>query len=326
MNAIALTVLLTTTGIAAAHFDPKPIREWPAPGEFVSFAGRSDEAIFERMSRGLRRVALSSGEVLSDRTNRLGGDVIPETEKGDASPDGSLYAMSTETGIEVVDLASGRLWARGHGAGSLRFTPDGQAVLGVQGPLLSCDLIRGDSLSRVWQLEVPRMELLKLAVSIPARIAAVVARDWQGGRHLLIFRLSAGHERATYSTSLSAPAGWGIEDLAFSPDGRFLAAGVNGRGLAVWDIASTHLLWHNDERAMFEGRSITYSPDGTLIASGGSGISVRDAATGRVLQRWMAHGPDGVLSVAFAPDGTQLVSIGFNRRAAIWRLRPAVTR
>src|SRR5690349_10203952 len=108
MNAIALAVLVTISGIAAAHFDPKPIREWAAPGDFVSFAGRSDEAIFERMSLGLRRVALSSGEVLSERASRLGGDVIPETEKGEASPDGSLYAMNTETGIEVVDLASGR--------------------------------------------------------------------------------------------------------------------------------------------------------------------------------------------------------------------------
>jgi len=111
-----------------------------------------------------------------------------------------------------------------------------------------------------------------------------------------------------------------VQSLAFSPDGRQLAAawgctGKNqGANLATFDIPSGRKAWERSERGLHV-LSLAYSPDGRTIACGcglfndyttiGFG-RLRGAASGEPVGPPITGGPGGVLSVSFAPDGRSL--------------------
>lgn len=95
-------------------------------------------------------------------------------------------------------------------------------------------------------------------------------------------------------------------DVAFSPDGRWIASiGGDGNVLvtSVATGAERTLSGHNGEVA-----GIAFSPDSTLVASGGSDGEVRlwqlDGDGERVLGRHAGR----VFSLAFSPDGRRLVT------------------
>jgi len=63
-----------------------------------------------------------------------------------------------------------------------------------------------------------------------------------------------------------------IEGLAFSPDGRLLAAALSDGTMSIWDAAGQALAEVKGERGGFH--SIAFSPDGKTIFTGGSDTTV----------------------------------------------------
>ena len=111
-----------------------------------------------------------------------------------------------------------------------------------------------------------------------------------------------------------------VQALAFSPDGRRLAAawGFTGKNqgavLAVFDMPGGRKVWEKPERGP-QILSLAYSPDGRSIGSGCGWFTeaaavgfarLRDGATGEPVGPSITGGPGGVLCVAFSPDGRQL--------------------
>jgi WD40 repeat protein len=104
---------------------------------------------------------------------------------------------------------------------------------------------------------------------------------------------------------------YGMDALAFSPDGKTLATGSNEGFVRLWDIETgeAYRTWQPSERGAIE--SVAYSPDGKILATGNTegNIMLWDAESAKLL-RTMSEEPL-VRHLVFSPDGATLVSGGY---------------
>src|SRR5262245_61404203 len=100
----------------------------------------------------------------------------------------------------------------------------------------------------------------------------------------------------------------GFNSVAFSPDGRIIAAGSDDCTIKLWD-AQTGQLLRSLEGHTNSVLSVAFSPDGQVLASGSYDNSVKlwAVASGQLLRSLEGH-TNSVQSVAFSPDGQVLAS------------------
>ena len=131
-----------------------------------------------------------------------------------------------------------------------------------------------------------------------------------------------------------------VRSLAWSPDGASLASGSVDHRVRVWDMHSIqtaelaetpnqeHPLHQEQFLAptmrVFEGHTkevwtVAFSPDSTVLASGGGDCMIKlwDVKTGRVLKTLHGH-TDWVRSLAFSSDGAILVSGSGDCTVRLW--------
>jgi WD40 repeat protein len=110
-----------------------------------------------------------------------------------------------------------------------------------------------------------------------------------------------------------------VTSFAFSPDGRTLASGDDARTVRLWDVVS-----HRQVGAPLIGHnesvtSVTFSPDGKSLASGSEDGTIRlwNVATHQQLDR-LVGGNGFVNSVAFSRDGRTLASGNGDGTIRLW--------
>jgi WD40 repeat protein len=175
----------------------------------------------------------------------------------------------------------------------------------------------------------------------------VAFQSWQGNRigaaELTLDACPAGlrnwewHylKRLCHAELLNLPRANSAFDVAYSPDGKRLAA-TSGADLTLWDaLTGKELLFLPGQPDDGQLTGIAFSPDGKRLAVAGGSISsrrpddgkqgkpanrgfvrIRDAATGQDLLTLPGH-DDIAFGVAFSPDGKRVASAGG------WGERPA---
>ena len=108
-----------------------------------------------------------------------------------------------------------------------------------------------------------------------------------------------------------------ITTLAYSSNGSYLAAGTSRASIGVWDITTATLLRCLDVHSGI--CSIAFSPDGGILASGGSNLHLWSVATGMPLWKLRGHA-SAVRSLCFSPDGTQLASASNDHQIRMWSI------
>ena len=114
------------------------------------------------------------------------------------------------------------------------------------------------------------------------------------------------------STSLSEPIGHPISVYVVDTNGN-----RTWRFFTLWNVATVSSDIATLEHTA-EIRSVSFSPDGSLLAAGASNGAtfVWDIDTGKMVESLTGHG--GIISLSFSPDGSLLAAGSFDSRVFVW--------
>jgi WD40 repeat protein len=118
-------------------------------------------------------------------------------------------------------------------------------------------------------------------------------------------------------------SGASVNGVAFSPDGKVLAAGSGDGQVRLWDVTTEReigrpLGQYTHADAIY---CIAFTPDGAMLAAAGKDNVVRlwDIATGKeVAQPLGSPGGRGIASLAISPDGDLLATGGYDGTVQFW--------
>ncbi|HEY4424404.1 MAG TPA: hypothetical protein VGN10_09370 [Pyrinomonadaceae bacterium] len=107
-----------------------------------------------------------------------------------------------------------------------------------------------------------------------------------------------------------------VAHAEFSHDGKFIVTRTMDNKVRLWDAEAKKIITQFNDDA----NSATFSPDGKLIADGGTDGVIRlfNGTTGAPVHE--LHGHEGpVYRAVFSPDGNYLVSVGEDNTVRVWK-------
>jgi WD40 repeat protein/tRNA A-37 threonylcarbamoyl transferase component Bud32 len=237
------------------------------------------------------------------------------------APDGRSVAIGIDGGIQLVDARTGETETAtidiGGRPAALLFSPDGRTVVSTN----------ADGTMTLWNARsvTPRETLSGHSASqavfsrdgmtlyTVSEEGTAIAWDLTEGRRLRRpFRFT--QDRNSVRLSEHHPG-------RFSPDGRLIAVGLKGRGIALRDARTLAPIGPALLKTEGEVRALDFSPDGaTLVAVGHNGATtVWDVSSRSLRYKPLFAGLDP--GVAFSPDGDTFATSGEGGGVSFWAVR-----
>jgi len=111
---------------------------------------------------------------------------------------------------------------------------------------------------------------------------------------------------------------YGVRSLAFSPDGKKLAAALGmEKKLQIWKIADGEIDLEGELQDSDWINCAVFTPDGKHLLTGGSTVKKWDLATGKVTASFEGHS-DEIYSVAVSPEGGLIASASNDGTIKLW--------
>ncbi len=198
----------------------------------------------------------------------------------------------------------------------LAFSRDGKRLVGASKTHPRIQLWDSASGEELGAMKEPSGGVLSLALSPDGKTLATVSSN---GKTLRLWDVATSKElRQLPTESLTCP-------LAFSPDGKLLAAGgareegtsLKPSPIHLFDVSTGRLLRRLPGH-LFGVEELAFSDDGKrLVSGGGRVLRIWDPITGENLLPRAAH-ESYVNDIAFSPDGAILATGGLDGTIRLW--------
>jgi WD40 repeat protein len=263
---------------------------------------------------------------LRPATRRAAGRVIAVA----FSADGRVLATTSDDGsVDVWEVPTGSLREtfEGHAAAALgpRFGPDGATLYSgsSDGSVIVWDVSGKHRLGRSFRFdpvaapgagEHPQSTDTSTAVAVSPDSSRFATSPGAGS--VTLWRAATEGVAGT----LRGPSG-SVAALAWSHDGRLIAATGSAHRIVIWDAATRKVVMLLPHSGAMGNRAIAFSPDDRLVATAGidGKLRVYDLQSRRLVGNEVVRG--SLQDLDFSPDGKLIAAASLSGDIAIWSVQ-----
>lgn len=279
-------------------------------GKFIAF-GDTKGTIHIHNSETLEEVKLISGHLNSVYSVKFNPD------------DTKLISCSRDTTIRIWDFNSGnelsKIFTGARGLADVDISPDGKKIIfcswylkesGVNGLISLYDF---ETNEKIWTTDYNTHPLVAVKFSADGERFAV--GSWEANASIWELGNLSNPKIFDFSDVKEYSA---VDNIAFSPDGKFIAVATKNATPRVWEIETGKLVYElrGHQKPVI---SIAYSMDGKQLYTSGNDatIIIWNAESGKKISRIFGH-EDNVSSISTSPDGKYFITSSADKTVRLW--------